>query len=284
MRILPWLAVASVSLFAPVVAQAACADAPEACRVDGGTYHVILPESAGDATPAIMFIHGWGSSGEGVLGNTGLVNAVLARGYAIIAPDGMPREGASGRTWSFNPNRPERRDESVFITAVRDDAVARHGIDAERTILAGFSIGGSMVSYLACQEPESFPAYAPVGGGFWRPHPTGCTGPVRLLHTHGWTDGTVPLEGRVLRGESLEDPNALAQGDIFHTMLLWREVNGCTNLRATDFEMTEAFWHRRWTKCAEDTALELVLFPGGHSVPRGWADMAIDWFEGLPGS
>ncbi|MBM7066139.1 PHB depolymerase family esterase [Actibacterium sp. 188UL27-1] len=283
MRIFLSLTTMALSVAASM-AQAGCADQEEACEIDGGTYHITLPDGAGDQTPAIMFIHGWGSSGQGVLRNTGMVNAAKAKGYAIIAPDGMPREGRDGRSWSFHPQLPNQREEVPFLTAVRDDAITKHSIDPDRMILAGFSIGGSMTSYLACAAPDSFTAYAPVGGGFWRPHPEGCAGPVKLLHTHGWTDGTVPLEGRVLRGDNLQDPAALAQGDIFHTMLLWRRVNGCENLRATEFDMGEDFWRRRWTKCSDDTALELALFPGGHRVPNGWATMAIDWFEGLPGS
>jgi polyhydroxybutyrate depolymerase len=45
--------------------------------------------------------------------------------------------------------------------------------------------------------------------------------------------------------------------------------------------VTEQFWRRSWQRCTDDTALELALFPGGHGVPKGWAEMALDWFEGL---
>jgi polyhydroxybutyrate depolymerase len=26
----------------------------------------------------------------------------------------------------------------------------------------------------------------------------------------------------------------------------------------------------------------MALFPGGHGVPAGWADMMLDWYEALP--
>ena len=41
------------------------------------------------------------------------------------------------------------------------------------------------------------------------------------------------------------------------------------------------FWQRTWTGCAPGSALTFVLHPDGHEVPAGWADMALDWFEGL---
>ncbi|SLN40418.1 enterobactin/ferric enterobactin esterase [Roseivivax jejudonensis] len=267
-----------VALFAGA-ARAACGpDTSAPCEIAGGSYHVELPEAPQPGAPALMFIHGWGSSGEGTLTMRGVVETALERGYAVIAPDGIPREGRSGRTWAFHPERPQRRDEVAFLQAVRDNAAARFDLDPDAMLLAGFSIGGSMASYLACAAPEAFAAYAPVSGSFWRPHPEGCAGPVRLLHTHGWRDGTVPLEGRLLRGEALEAPDALAQGDVWHAMALWRSAGGC-RLQADGTSGDGTYWRKDWTSCAPGATLSFALFDGGHGVPPGWADMALDWFE-----
>ncbi|WP_299964342.1 alpha/beta fold hydrolase [uncultured Roseobacter sp.] len=272
-------AVAALCLTLPTGALANCGASEDACEVAGGSYHARLPE--GPIKGAILYLHGFGGSGEGALRSRGWSRTALARGYAVIAPDGLPIAEGRGRGWSFIPGRPERRDETVFLQAVRDDAAARFGFEPGAVILAGFSVGGSMTSYMACRAPQSFTAYAPVAGGFWRPHPTSCAGPVRLLHTHGWSDSTVPLEGRVLRGQDARDPEALMQGDIPYTLAMWREVNGCYQLRADRFVTQGAFLRRAWDRCADDTALEFALFPGGHVVPEGWADMMLDWYEGL---
>lgn len=261
---------------------AGCVDASESCQIETGSYEILLPDGFTKGGPAMMFIHGYGSSGNGSLKMRGMVNEALGRGYAVIAPNGLPRTNGNGNTWSFHPERPERRDEISFLTDVRDDAANRFGIDPASVLLAGFSIGGSMVAYTACTAPGAFAAYAPVGGNFWRPHPERCSGEVRMLHTHGWRDMTVPLEGRVLRGEDAEDPHALVQGDVFHALEIWRAANECNNLRATAFETDGAFWRRKWERCKPGSALELALFPGGHAIPRGWAKMALDWFEALP--
>ena len=255
--------------------------AQTACEVAEGEYVIALPEAGAAMAPAVVFVHGFGGSGRGVLGKTDMVQAFTDRGYAVIAPTGLQRQGATGGSWSFHPERARRRDEIAFLTSVRDDAIARHGIDPDRIILAGFSIGGSMTAYLACAAPETFAAYSPVGGNFWRPHPTGCSGPVRMLHTHGWTDGTVPLEGRVLRGEDSRDPDALMQGDVFHAMSLWREANACYQLKPDSFVTEGPFLIRTWTNCAPGSALSFALFPGGHVIPQGWATLTMDWFEAL---
>lgn len=271
--LLPWAILAASA----TIAQAECGAFPDACEVEGGEYLIALPK--GEIKGSIVFLHGFGGSGKGSLGRD-WVEEALVRGYAIISPDGLRRErGNRPRAWSFHPDWPAQRDEVAFLTSVRDDAAERFDLDADTMALGGFSIGGSMTSYFACAAPDVFHAYLPVAGGFWRPHPTECAGPVRLLHTHGWTDTTVPLEGRVVRGEDINDPEAFVQGDIFYTLGMWREVNECVQIRADKFVTKGPFMRRSWERCADDTALEFALFSGGHRVPKEWADLALDWLE-----
>ncbi|MFK7877538.1 MAG: PHB depolymerase family esterase [Paracoccaceae bacterium] len=256
---------------------AGCGADPDPCTIPSGSYHAVPAEGA--AIGALMFLHGWGSSGLGSLRMTGMVQTFTQAGYVVITPNGTPREGRTGRGWSFHPDRPAPRDENVFLQTVRDDAAARFGFDADAVLLSGFSIGGSMASYVACHTPAAFAAYAPVGGGLWRPHPDSCAGPVKLLHTHGWKDGTVPLEGRVLRGGSFQDPDALIQGDVFATFERWRVANECINHKPDRFAFSDTYWRRAWDNCAPGSALEFAMHAGGHSVPKGWAAMALEWFE-----
>ena len=251
------------------------------CNVGDRAYYIAMPDDAQEPVPAVVFIHGWGSSGSGALKNSGMVSAFNARGYAVIAPDGVPRQGRSGRSWGFHPRSGRQADEVAFLTDVRDDAIGRFNLNPEQVLLSGFSIGGSMTAYVACLSPDSFAAYAPLGGNFWRPHPTDCAGPVRLLHTHGWNDGTVPLEGRVVNDLPADDPNAFAQGDVFHALSIWRETNGCPHLKADRFVTDGPYWRRSWERCIPGSALEFAIFPGGHSVPQSWPDLVADWFEGL---
>ena len=256
-------------LAAPALADC---DGTGSCTVEGGAYRVAVPDGLGPH-PALVFLHGFGGSGEAMVRQLG---HVTERGYVLIAPDGLPREGDTRRRWSFHPDRPKQRDEVAFLRSVIADAVERLEVDPERVLLGGYSIGGSMVSYAACAAPDLATAYVPVAGSFWRPHPPldACAGPVRLLHTHGWRDGTVPLEGRPLG-------SGVQQGDVFYGMQVWREVNGCDGLKATEFSTDEDFWVRRWTDCHAG-ALEFILHPGGHGIPPGWSDRALDWFEALP--
>lgn len=252
-------------------AQAGCGPDPAPCTLSGGTYHIALPDGP-PPHPAVLLLHGYGGSGAGSIGNRGMVDTFRARGYAVIAPDGQPMPDRRGRTWDFHPDRPATRDEIAFLKGVADDAATRFGLSRDQMLLAGFSIGGSMTSYLACASPSAFAAYAPVAGSFWRPHPTTCAGPVRLLHTHGWTDLTVPLEGR-------EVVSGFVQGDVFAALQVWRDTNGCTLMRPDAFATLAPYQIRTWTRCLPGAQLDFALHPGGHTIPKGWATLALDWFE-----
>lgn len=253
----------------------ACAGVDDVCHIADGSYHVRMPDAA-TAPPAVMFLHGYGGMGTWTIRKDDLVEPLLARGYAVIAPNALPMEGRRGGRWAFYPGRPKARNELGFLQDVRADAAARHGIDPDRVLLAGFSNGGFLVTYIACDAPDSFTAFAPVAGAFWRPHPDACTpGPVRLFHTHGWQDTMVPLEGRPLGN------GQFVQGDVFRTLEIFRAANGCAYDTPDTTRATGIFLRRRWSNCAPGGDLELALFDGGHGVPEGWGDLVIDWFEGL---
>ena len=260
------------------MASATCGTSEDACEIENGSYHAVVP--AGTPKGALMFLHGWGSSGKGSLRMKGMVNGFTEAGYVVITPNGTPREGRSGRGWAFHPNWRGGRDEQQFLVDVRDDAADRFGFDRDMVLLSGFSIGGSQAAYVACERPDAFAAYAPIGGNLWRPHPEACAGPVKMLHTHGWSDGVVPIEGRLLRGQGLTNPDALIQGDSFHAMELFRVANKCVNHKPDRFDIGETYWRRGWDRCVDGSALEFALHKGGHAVPRGWAAMALSWFEG----
>ena len=267
---------AALTLAATLWASAAAADCngrPEPCVLPDGTYHIALPDDGDTAPrPAILLLHGWGGEGTGTIRNTGMVQQMLDRGYAVIAPDGQPRDTGAGRSWDFHPDRPATRDEVAFLIAVADDAAETFALDRDRMLLAGFSIGGSMTSYVACQAPEAFAAYAPVAGSFWRPHPDTCAGAVRLLHTHGTSDTTVPLEGRAITPD-------FVQGNVFEAMEIWRLANGCATADPDATDTAGPYTIRHWTACQPGSDLLFALHDGGHRIPQGWAQMAMDWFQ-----
>ncbi|MEM8752213.1 MAG: polyhydroxybutyrate depolymerase, partial [Pseudomonadota bacterium] len=125
----------------------------------------------------------------------------------------------------------------------------------------------------ACDAPAAFAAYAPIAGLLWRPLPESCAGPAAMLHVHGWADPVVPIEGRSVGG------GILTQGDLFDGLDVLRAAFGCLRDDPDEYGAEDAYLIRRWTDCAPGASLEMALHPGGHSIPKGWSDLALDWFE-----
>lgn len=267
------LTLAFCLLALPAQAQPVCGAAEAECPVGNGFYRLALPEGAVGPVPVLVFLHGGGSTAASVTGNSAMLAELSARGYALIAPEGQERPGRRGKNWGVHDNRSHPRDDIAFIAEVLDDA-ARHGIDRDRVLLAGFSRGASMVWDIACRAPATARAYAPVSGAFWEPLPAVCQGPIDLFHSHGWTDRVVPLEGRSFRG------GTVVQGDVFAGLGVLRRTNGCNPQKpdATAMEAGGGLWLRSWTSCPGGR-LDLMLHPGGHGVAKGWLTRALDWFE-----
>lgn len=267
-------AIATIALTGPAIA--GCAGTSGPCVIASGSYNIKLPANHSTKTPVVIFLHGYGGSGKATLRNKRIANPILKRGYALIAPNAIKRKEARASSWNFHPSFNRGRNEAAFLKDIINDAVKKFDLDPKQVLLAGFSIGGSMASYIACNNPADFTAFAPVSGSFWRPHPTTCSAPVKLFHTHGWADKVVPLEGRKINANFI-------QGDVFYALGLWRETNQCTQPRAEKMSVKGIFMRRKWESCDPDSALEFALFHGGHTVPKGWANMILNWYEALPG-
>ncbi len=267
-----WRALSVAVLMAAPTWAEACGSADLPCQVEGGSYHVLTPD-AEDYRGVVVHLHGGGGTGKGML-KSGLAKAAVARGYLFIAPNGEHPGSRFPRNWSVKANGSSfNRDDTVFLDRVMADAKSRFNADSLPVLLAGFSRGASMVWDIACESPDFADGYAPVAGAFWEDLPESCAGPVRLFHTHGWSDRTVPLEGRSFRD------GAVVQGDVWASLKVMRETNGCGNRQPESSRFDGDFWYRFWTDC-EAGQLDLLLHQGGHGAPRGWAGLVLDWFEG----
>ncbi|WP_299693909.1 polyhydroxybutyrate depolymerase [uncultured Tateyamaria sp.] len=273
------LTLATAGLFATGVALSAaaqgapCGDAETPCEIAGGDYHYAVPT----VTPKgiVMHLHGGGGRGRGLL-TSGLARAALARGYVFVAPNGWHPENRWQRDWSVTARGTDHnRDDKVFLANVMADVRTRTGVTEGMVLLAGFSRGGSMVWDMACQVPDFADAFAPLAGAFWDDLPASCAAPVRLFHTHGWNDRTVPLEGRSFGG------GAVVQGDVWASLKILRETNGCDARQPEKNSYDADLWLRHWTDCAAGE-IQLMLHKGGHGAPQGWAARIMDWFEATP--
>ena len=69
-------------------AQAICADSDDMCEMEGGSYHLKLPYEVTEPAPVVVFLHGYGGSGRNTINIDRMDEPLLARGYAVLAPNG----------------------------------------------------------------------------------------------------------------------------------------------------------------------------------------------------
>lgn len=252
-----------------------CGSADAPCQVAGGEYFARLPEGA-DQPPVVIYLHGYGASGRAAIGNTALVKGFTARGYAFVAPTGQPdMVNTKALDWSVHDGQDWRRNDLQFLSQVRDDAVARFGLDPGRVLLVGYSRGGSMVWDVACQAPDFADAFAALSGAFWGPMWDTCQGGSRLFHMHGFSDRTVPFEGRRITFHGVD----FEQGSVMKSLAIVTAANGCGQM-ANAMTTNQARWTKHWTKCAAGE-LALSLGPHGHGRPEGWMQDVLAWYEAL---
>lgn len=232
------------------------------CTVSGGTYYIHLPAAHDPSQPlgAVLYLHGHRGKAINALKNKSFQRMADELGVAFVAVQGV------NGTWSF-PTAPRNlRDEPVFFDSVLEDLAKRFGVDQDRTLLTGFSSGGFMTWYLACEQSDRFSGYAPIAGAFWEPLPQNCpTEPPYLFHVHGTSDTVVPLEGRWLGGGQWK------QGDVFESFDIWRRQTGLAEAAPetlTDGELSCERWQ------PEKGLLELCLHEGGHNVRAEWIGRA----------
>lgn len=262
---LRWLLVLLL-LAAPL--SGARADGPcDPCSLASGTYRAVAPPgwNGHDKLRLLLFVHGYKDNGSKIAADPNIAGLANGLGFLLVAPDGI--KGG----WSFPGSPHADRDELAFLHAVVADAEARWPVDRRTVVAGGFSLGASMVWYLACNAPDGFTAFIPFSGGFWQPLPASCPGgPVALRHTHGTHDSMVPMKGRaILNGKYV-------QGDILTGFTRWTAVDQCPaqpDSTAHGGDLTCS----TWAQCGSGKQLQLCLHNGDHSMIRPWLEDSLRW-------
>lgn len=256
----------------------ACADDPTRCSADlSGCYEVeggryLVSEPAGwdgeSPLPMLVYFHPYNGTDSSARGRSWLSGELEARGILGVFPNGI------NETWAHQGSPSRARDEIAFLDAVLADVESRWPLSSR--MASGFSQGGSMAWDAACYRGSRFDAVFPLSGAFWDPLPETCTdGPVNLRHTHGLSDGTVPMEGRPIGNSQ--------QGDVLDGIAVWRAVNGCEEDPDTT-EVVGVSTCQVWSSCTSGRQLMLCLHDGGHEIPAGWFEESLDWVDASIGS
>lgn len=261
-------ALATLTLFGALPANAQDCGPDAACEIEGGSYYLRLPDGAGPH-PVLIWYHGHNGSGVSIHRSRGLERDFLDNGYALIAPNGV--QSASGSR-SYPAREGSPRDDVAFTFAALEAAGARADLDMDRLYAAGFSAGGSMAWLFACEAGAQLSGMVSVAGALRRPNTTDCAGLTGLpvMQVHGFADGQVPFEGRAIRDWH--------QGSLWDILDRARTANDCRSNPDT-IEVGDQYLTRMWDTSCALAPVQLDIHDGGHGLPQGWTARAQAFFE-----
>jgi polyhydroxybutyrate depolymerase len=230
------------------------------------TYLLHRPESSPShrALPLLLVFHGAGGQGAGMARHTGLATLAVARGYAVVHPDGLRRRWNDGRGHAT-------QDDVGFVRVLLDSLGRELPVDARRVYAAGISNGAGFAYRLACDLPGTFAAIAAVAGAPAAVLEERCaaTRPVSLIAFQGTRDPLMPYEGgdvALRRGRVLSATRSAG---------LFAEVDACTPAPVETAEpdlVADGTRVRRSTYdgCHEERSVVLYTIEGGgHTWPGG---------------
>ncbi len=230
------------------------------CRIGERHYRISGVEHASNG--AIVFAHGYRGSARGIMRNMNLRRMADEMEVALIAVKSLRDD------WAI-PNAPSEKNtngeaEFTYFENVLADADDRFGLDRSRIMMSGFSAGGMMVWELACNRPGLFAGFAPVAGTFWKGPPENCAKPSNIVHIHGTSDRTVPLEGRRIAQTK--------QGSVPETLRMYRAFGGYMPVEQVSLDTMDCTREAN----AKGKILEFCTHPGGHSFSRTYLKYAWD--------
>ncbi len=311
-------------------AETASAGSAMTCQVagyDDRSYDVLVPDGYdGEPVPVLLVLHGGGGNRYGALRGACpdadlddpecLHLRALARGFAVVAPDGTKGAVGNFRTWNSGGGVDNYRctsglacekdvDDVGYVRDLIADVAGRLNVDRARVFATGISNGGAMSHRLGCELSDEVAAIAPIGGAMQLTvsHECAPERAVPVLHVHGSEDPCWRFEGGVPECSSwIVGQPGKEHVPVRRSMDEWAAINSCegepveTSLPDTTEDGTTSVL-LTWPGCDADTEL-LRIDGGGHTWPRGWQylsedtigrvpqdwgnDLLLDWFEAHP--
>lgn len=228
------------------------------------TYLVHIPTlyTAKTAVPIVIIFHGHGGSAKGAEQSTGFSQLADKEHFIAVYPQGLADDNNLPMWASIGPID-YNIDETVFINDMLDKLTKDFCVDTQRIYATGFSNGGGMSGFVACQLSTRIAAVAPIAGNYY-PLQTGCHPhrAVPLLEIHGSNDTVVPYNG-ISASVNPQWPLPAVM-DWLHD---WAQRNGCMKGPDKFFQNGNATG-LRWTGCHQNTTiLHYRIEGGGHSIP-----------------
>ena len=164
-------------------------------------YLVYIPDSYDSEIdyPLIFVFHGFGGIATQFINNADMRDLAESNNFIVVYPQGLDL-GGTGSHWNCsNPSADNKSDvdDIGFIENLIDQLILDYPvIDSKRIYAAGYSNGGFMSYYLACNS-KKFAAIGSVAGTMLDDSYQSCNAnfPTAMINIHGTNDFDVPYDG-----------------------------------------------------------------------------------------
>ena len=202
-------------------------------------------------------------------GNSGYMALSESEGFIVVWPNGIDN------AWNIGPCCTSSRtvDDLGFAKAIVQKIESTGCVDTKRVYATGYSMGGGMSHYLACNAADVFATVVPSAFDLLQESEEPChpARPITVMSFRGTADPIVPYAG----GASTP-PNGLAVTIHFlgamGTFQKWAMLDNCTDTPADSGNGCMTY-----SKCDAGVQVTLCTAQGGSHVtgdPKlGWAMM-----------
>jgi polyhydroxybutyrate depolymerase len=157
--------------------------------------HVPAAYDGSKPVPLILDFHGLGTSGMFEQMNSSYPAQTDPDGAVMAFPTGL--SGPLGAGWNVGPCCVAGVDDVAFARAVVADVSASACIDPKRVYATGFSMGGGMAYFLACNAADMFAGVAASSFDLLQDNVGDClpSRPITVISFRGTGDNLVPYDG-----------------------------------------------------------------------------------------
>ena len=166
-------------------------------------YLIYIPDSYDSEIdyPLMFLFHGFGGIASQFINTADMRDLAESKNFIVVYPQGLDL-GGTGSHWNCsNPSADNKSDvdDIGFIENLIDQLLIDYPvIDNKRIYAAGYSNGGFMSYYLACNS-KKFAAIGSVAGTMLDDSYQSCNAnfPTAMINIHGTDDFDVPYDGNI---------------------------------------------------------------------------------------
>ena len=164
-------------------------------------YLVYIPDSYDSEIdyPLMFVFHGFGGIATQFINTADMRDLAESKNFIVVYPQGLDLAGTGSHWNCSNPSADNKSDvdDIGFIENLIDQLIVDYPvIDNKRIYAAGYSNGGFMSYYLACNS-KKFAAIGSVAGTMLDDSYQSCNAnfPTAMINIHGTNDFDVPYDG-----------------------------------------------------------------------------------------